>query len=157
MKKFAANYILTGNFKLLKNSIIISEDSENITEIIDTKGELRELDRMEFLNGIITSGFSYEKGGYDNQKMNDNSESTFFFEGISNHNLLMPSDFIKLCIKFQEINEYLNIPEIINQVDIYLTASNKYIKTKLDGVYLLQGLDLPRLKFRKTSRIKKLL
>lgn len=55
MRRFSANYIYTHRF--LKNGIIETNDNGEITNIIDTKGDLRESRNLEFYNGIIVPGF----------------------------------------------------------------------------------------------------
>ncbi|MBL7972728.1 MAG: hypothetical protein JNL03_14510, partial [Prolixibacteraceae bacterium] len=59
MKKFAANYVISESGDLLKNSILIAEDDGTVLEYIDTKGNLQEMARLTFLNGILLSGFSF--------------------------------------------------------------------------------------------------
>lgn len=57
MKKFSANYILLPGKRILKNGIIITDDDGRIIEVIDTKGQLREIASLEFHNGVIVPGF----------------------------------------------------------------------------------------------------
>lgn len=158
MKKYAANYILTESNVLLKNSIIISDDSINISSIINTEGELRETERMEFCNGIITSGFKYERStnNIDSKSYNEYSSSINFDFYISRKSISI-DDFIEICKNYQELHKHLTIPEIINQINENLEKDYGFVKTKSQGAYLIKGLDLPELKFLKTTKIKKLL
>ena len=57
MRKISANYILPVNGPLLKNGIITIDNEGTITDIIDTKGQLKEIPVLEFYNGIIVPGF----------------------------------------------------------------------------------------------------
>lgn len=57
MRRFSANYIFPANKSALKNGIVEVNDSGEILNIIDTKGELQESRNLEFYNGIITPGF----------------------------------------------------------------------------------------------------
>lgn len=57
MRKLSANYIYTCNNQILKNGIIELNDNGVITNIIDTKGDLREIPNLEFYNGVIVPGF----------------------------------------------------------------------------------------------------
>lgn len=56
MRKISANYIFPVNSPSLKNGIISIDDIGTIIEITNTKGQLRELSRMEFYNGVIIPG-----------------------------------------------------------------------------------------------------
>ena len=57
MRKIAANYIFTLRGKPLKNGIIVLNDDNVVTEIIDTGGRLRDGEKIEFYNGILVPGF----------------------------------------------------------------------------------------------------
>ncbi|OFY27147.1 MAG: hypothetical protein A2275_06475 [Bacteroidetes bacterium RIFOXYA12_FULL_35_11] len=57
MRKIAANYIITLTGKPLKNGILVLNDDNVITEIIDTGGQLRDAEKIEFYNGILVPGF----------------------------------------------------------------------------------------------------
>jgi len=57
MRKISANYIFDGRGKFYKNGILVIDDNNAIVELIDTNGELREENKLEFYNGIITPGF----------------------------------------------------------------------------------------------------
>lgn len=56
-RKISAHYIFPGNRKPLKRGIIYLNDAGLITDLIDTKGELKEIERLEFFDGIITPSF----------------------------------------------------------------------------------------------------
>jgi len=57
MRRFSANYIYPVNSAPLKNGIVEINNNGEITNIIDTKGELTESRNLEFYNGVIIPGF----------------------------------------------------------------------------------------------------
>ena len=57
MRKIAANYIFPITKEPIKNGIIVVDDNGAITDIIDTKGEIKETENLEFYSGILVPGF----------------------------------------------------------------------------------------------------
>ena len=57
MRKISANYICPVSGPPLKNGIVEIDQSGKITNVIDTRGKLRETAGLEFYNGIIVPGF----------------------------------------------------------------------------------------------------
>lgn len=57
MRKIAANYIFPVSQDPLKNGILITEDDGTVLDVINTGGDIRESENLEFYNGIITPGF----------------------------------------------------------------------------------------------------
>ena len=57
MRKISANYIFPVSSKPLKNGIIVLDSNNTITEIIDTGGNLKEIAKLEYYNGILVPGF----------------------------------------------------------------------------------------------------
>jgi aminodeoxyfutalosine deaminase len=57
MRKFSAQFIVTGNGDVLEKGIIAVNDAGVITDVIDTKGELTEMSSLEFYNGVLVPGF----------------------------------------------------------------------------------------------------
>jgi len=57
MKRFSAQYVITGNQPPLKRAVITTDDDGRIISIEDTEGNLREQHSTEFYNGIIIPGF----------------------------------------------------------------------------------------------------
>lgn len=57
MKRFSAQYIITGTGKILKRGIITTDDNGFIRSVADTGGSLTELENTSFYNGIIIPGF----------------------------------------------------------------------------------------------------
>ncbi len=57
MRKIAANYIITNAGQKLKDSYLEISDEGVITNIVNTKGALREVAGLEFYNGVLIPGF----------------------------------------------------------------------------------------------------
>jgi cytosine/adenosine deaminase-related metal-dependent hydrolase len=57
MKRFASQLIFTNSGTPLRKGIITVSDDGTITDITDTRGELKEESTVEFFNGIIIPGF----------------------------------------------------------------------------------------------------
>lgn len=57
MQRFSANYIFTNTGNPIRNGIVEVDDTGEVTQVIDPKGEERELASTEFHNGIIVPGF----------------------------------------------------------------------------------------------------
>ncbi|UCG28009.1 MAG: amidohydrolase family protein, partial [Bacteroidales bacterium] len=57
MRKLAANYIYPISQKPLKNGILIMNEDGSVLDIIDSGGNLREMENLEFYNGILVPGF----------------------------------------------------------------------------------------------------
>ena len=57
MKRFSAQYIITGTGTTLKRGVITTDNHGTVTGITDTGGSLRESAHTPFYNGIIIPGF----------------------------------------------------------------------------------------------------
>lgn len=57
MRRFSAQYIITGTGDILKRGIITTDDKGRITDITDTGGHPTEKAKTEYYNGIIIPGF----------------------------------------------------------------------------------------------------
>lgn len=76
MRKISANYIFPVTSAPLKNGILILDEKNYIVDIIDTKGEIKEIQNLEFYSGVIIPGFidvftllsfsSYSKSDFQN-------------------------------------------------------------------------------------------
>lgn len=53
MRKLSAHYIFPLCLPPLKNGIITLDENNTVLEIIDTNGQLRETDRLEFYSGVL--------------------------------------------------------------------------------------------------------
>lgn len=59
-RKIAANYIFLPGFPLVKNGYVVLENGE-VTDVVDTGGQIREIQGLEFYGGMIVPDFV---GGY---------------------------------------------------------------------------------------------
>lgn len=57
MQRFSANYIFTNTGNPIRNGIVEVDDTGKVIQVIDPKGEEKELASTEFHNGIIVPGF----------------------------------------------------------------------------------------------------
>jgi imidazolonepropionase-like amidohydrolase len=57
MRKITANYIFPVSSAPLKNGIIVLNDENKITDIIDTKDNFKEIANLEFYGGVIVPAF----------------------------------------------------------------------------------------------------
>ena len=57
MRKFSAQFIITGTGTVLEKGIISVNDDGTIAELIDTGGDLSEISSLEFYNGVLVPGF----------------------------------------------------------------------------------------------------
>lgn len=57
MRKIAANYIFPVTTAPLKNGILVLDEKNYIIDLIDTKGEFKEIQNLEFYSGVIVPGF----------------------------------------------------------------------------------------------------
>ncbi|MCX6259108.1 MAG: amidohydrolase family protein [Bacteroidia bacterium] len=53
----SAQYVFTNNGKPLRNGIVEVNENNRIVNVIDTNGEIQEIPRLEFYNGVIVPGF----------------------------------------------------------------------------------------------------
>ncbi|HBF87444.1 MAG TPA: amidohydrolase [Bacteroidales bacterium] len=96
MRKFSANYIFTSNSKPLKNGIIVLDDDHKIIDIIDTNGDLKEIENLEFYNGVITPGFinthSHIELSFLKNKISPQSGMTSFVQQVEQKRVLAPTE-----------------------------------------------------------------
>lgn len=57
MKRFSATYVLSPDFSFLKNGLLEVNDDGSIHQLIDTKGQFKELPNMVYYSGILVPGF----------------------------------------------------------------------------------------------------
>jgi hypothetical protein len=156
MKKYAANYLVADSGDYLKNGIIVAGEDGFVLKYIDTKGELREIAQLTFLNGILMAGCTFVK------TKAANSEPDMPFESMV-LNLAAKSiqfsiqDMIGLGKQIQIQFPEMNIPEIINGMKEVLLSSGGFTKENIAGIFLLTGVDLVNLHFTPKSRLKKIL
>lgn len=56
MRKIAANYICLPGFPLVKNGYVILEQGR-VKEVVDTGGQIREIQGLEFYGGMIVAAY----------------------------------------------------------------------------------------------------
>lgn len=61
-RKIAANYIFLPGFRLVKNGYVVWEDGQGV-EVVDTGGQIREIQGLEFYGGMIVPDFICEYTG----------------------------------------------------------------------------------------------
>lgn len=61
-RKIAANYIFLPGFRLVKNGYVVWEDGQGV-EVVDTGGQIREIQGLEFYGGMIVPDFIHEYTG----------------------------------------------------------------------------------------------
>jgi len=57
MRKISASFIFTGKNEFLRNGILVLDDDNIVTDVIDTSGVIKEIPFLEYYNGIIVPGF----------------------------------------------------------------------------------------------------
>ena len=57
MRKISSSYIFDGKGNLFKNGILVLDKENKIIDLIDTRGEVNEIQDLEYYNGIICPGF----------------------------------------------------------------------------------------------------
>lgn len=55
-RKIAANYIFLPGFPLVKNGYAVCEDG-HLTDVVDTGGQIKEIQGLEFYGGMIVPDF----------------------------------------------------------------------------------------------------
>lgn len=55
-RKIAANYIFLPGFPLVKNGYAVWEDG-NVTDVVDTGGQIKEIQGLEFYGGMLVPDF----------------------------------------------------------------------------------------------------
>jgi hypothetical protein len=158
MKKFAANYVISGSGELLKNGIIVAEDDGSVLEYIDTEGDLPEIARLEFHNGIFLGGFTFVKVRDPLPIMDlDSRFSSLILPEISGMNEISILKWLDLCKKIPALFPDRIITEIMKIITDIICTVGGFSKESTSGIYLLTGSDLIRLKFTTNCRLKRIL
>lgn len=155
MRKFAANYLVSDNGVYLKNGILVAGEDGFAIEYIDTKGDLREIAQLTFLNGILMAGCTFVK------TKAANSEPEQPFESMVMKSLAATAKFsiyemIDLGKRVQLQFPEMKIPEIMNKITSTLQTYGGFSVESQPGIYLLSGADLVNLHFSPLSRLKKI-
>ena len=158
MKKFAANYVISDSGELLKNGIVIAEDDGSVLEYIDTDGQLQEIARLEFHNGILLGGFSFVKVREAvSERDFDSRFSSLILPEISGMNEISILKWLDICKKIPALFPDMAITEIMLGITDILCTDGGFRKENTPGIYLLTGSDLIVLKLTMNCRLKRIL
>ena len=158
MKKFAANYVISDSGELLKNGIVIAEDDGSVLEYIDTDGQLQEIARLEFHNGILLGGFIFVKVREALPVFDfDSRFSSLILPEISGMNEVSILKWLDLCKKIPVLFPDMIITEIMRGITDILCTDGGFRKENTPGIYLLTGSDLVILKLTANCRLRRIL
>jgi hypothetical protein len=157
MKKLAANYVISDSGELLKNGIIVAEDHGSVLEYIDTKGELNEIARLAFYNGILLGGFNFVKVREAKQAIDvDSRFSSLVLVEISGMDEISIQVWLDICKKISVLFPEMKIIEITRKVTDIISSDGGFRKENTPGIYLLTGSDLIGLKLTINCRLKRI-
>ena len=158
MKKLAANYAICDSGELLKNGIILAEDEGSVLEYIDTEGDLQEIARLEFHNGILLGGFTFVKVREAVPIMDfDSRFSSIILPKISGMNEISILKWMDICKKIPALFPDMMITKIMRGITDILCTDGGFRKEDTPGIYLLTSSDLIVLKLTINCRIKRIL
>jgi hypothetical protein len=158
MKKLAANYVISDSGELLKNSIVVAEDDGSVFEYIDTEGQLQEIARLEFHNGILLGGFTFVKVRESIPVCDfDSRFSSMILPEISGMKEVSILKWLDLCKKIPVLFPDMIITEIMSGITDILCTDGGFRKENNPGIYLLTGSDLIDLKLTMNCRLKRIL
>jgi len=153
MKKLAANYILSDSGHLLRNGVLLADDSGSVIEIVDTRGDLDEMAQLTFHNGILIANNLYVR---KNSASIEKGELVQFIDlKIGGFQQLTSSEIIDVAKQTQEEFPQIKIPEIA--VAIFSLLNSYFSKKEQPGVFLLIHSDLIGLHFKPQSKLKRIL
>ncbi len=156
MRKFAANYLVADTGDYLKNGIVVVGEDGFSLEYIDTKGDLREIAQLTFLNGILMAGCTFIKTKAANSGSDQPFES-LIMNFLAESNQFSLHELIDLGKQIQLQFPTFKIPEIMNKITSILQIEGGFSKEPKSGIYLITGVDLVNLHFSPKSRLKKIL
>jgi hypothetical protein len=158
MRKFAANYVISDSGELLKNGIVIAEDDGSVLEYIDTDGQLQEIARLEFHNGILLGGFTFLKVRESvSERDFDSRFSSLILPEISGMNEISILKWLDICKQIPVLFPDMVITEIMWGITEILCTDCGFRKENTQGIYLLTGSDLIVLKLTMNCRLKRIL
>ncbi|MFA8435965.1 MAG: hypothetical protein ACEPOZ_15715 [Marinifilaceae bacterium] len=107
MRKITANYLYIGKEGFLKNGILVLDDENRIQEVIDTKGNFREIANLEYHSGIIVPGFvdcfcQLEAGGHNELFHKSMNIAEFYKQFNESYN---QSDFVNNALVTKGLNQ----------------------------------------------------
>ena len=167
MRRISANYIFPVSGAPLKNGIIVLDSNNVITDIIDTRGNLKEIANLEYYNGIIIPGFvnshchlelSHLKG-----KIQENKGLPNFISQVNNQRKLdLDTIYKEIQNSHDEMvrNGIVAVGDICNTSDSFATKTSKEIiyhsfieifglETGKTKIYIQNGARLLQLLSRK--------
>lgn len=140
MRKIAANYIFPVSSAPLKNGIIVLDEKNLIVDIIDTKGELKEIQNLEFYSGLIVPGFI---DVFTLLRFSDFSKYDFDTCLHSNFGSALKENLLKQVSTPETIQRGINQLEAygtVATVDIY--SNHAHIKQKQNSKLYFSDIDL---------------
>lgn len=156
MRKFAANYVFSNNGEFLKNGIIIAGEDGFVNQFIDTKGDLREIAQLTFLNGILMPSTLFIKTNTANFDSDQPFES-LVINLVAELTQFSVPEIVDLAKQVQHQFPEIKIPEILNRITTILQTHAGFSMEITSGIYLLSGADLVNLHFTPKSKLKKIL
>jgi hypothetical protein len=156
MKKFAANYLIAESGAFLKNGIVVAEDNGTVLQYIDTTDDLKEIAQLTFHNGIMMAGCRFLKTNSPVSE-SENQLNALVMKAVEGQNTFLLPDLIELGKLIQREFPEMKIPEILNVSMDMLQSNFGLFKESIPGIFLLTGVDLPWLRFKTTTKLKRIL
>jgi hypothetical protein len=157
MRKFAANYLVSDTGLLLKNGIVLVGEDGFVNRFIDTKDAIRETEQLIFHNGILMAGFRFTKMNPSVVNL-DNAQPIVkqIILSVSEASKFSIEQLVELGKQLQPQFPVMKIQAIFNEIQEILLELG-FLKERIPGIYLLQGVDLAELQFTPRSWLRKIL
>jgi len=135
MRRYSANYVFTNTDEPIRNGIIGVDVNGKIIEVIDPKGEPKELANTEFYNGVIVPGFinthchtelSHFKG-----KISPDTGLSGFVEQVRDRRIESteePEKFIESALDEMWRQGIVAVADICNTSDSFYPKQNSSIR-----------------------------
>jgi hypothetical protein len=158
MKKFTANYLIDDQGNFLKNGIVVTEDDGTLLQYVDTSDNLIEIAGLSFHNGILLADCTFikQESSFNNYE-NNSPLSILVLKAVEGLDRFSIQNLIDLAKQIQDKFQGMNITEIMNEIMPILILQAGYKKEYKPGIFLLMGVDLPRLRFTSKTKLKKIL
>ena len=132
MRKISANYIFDGLGNFYKNGILHVGDNGEILDLIDTKGNVKEENKLEFYNGIVTPGFinahcHIELSSLKNKIPEKKGLTNFINKIVKQKTELNKNEIVK-ADKIMQDNGIVAVGDISNSDISFETKKNSKIK-----------------------------
>ena len=133
-------------------------DDGLVIQYIDTKDDLREVEKLIFYNGILMAGYQFTKV-VESQliPMDDQTFGSLAIQAIGDSTQWSIQNQIDLAKTIQFQFPEKKIPAILEKITQFLLTEGGFVKKTIPGFYLLAGVDLVNLHFRPQTRLKKIL